>query len=412
MLIADIARIQADIGQLKSISEPCEAGTTRIGFTPMYRRGVDYFKRRMSETGLYVREDGIGNIYGRLEGTENGLPVILSGSHLDTVRCAGAYDGIAGTVCALEAARMLIENGISLRHSYEVIGTIEEEGSRFGQVLIGSQFITGVFGDKELDALSDPDGTTLREILKAYLPADTCPAYRQDDEILAFLELHDEQGPVLETENIDIGIVESIVAISWLTVTVTGFAGHAGTVPMPLRQDAATGACRLIDNIARHTAEHYAYRATATVGKLELLPGSPNCIPSKCIFTVDLRSGKMSDIDELAAFIRKLAEEVERQCNVEIQINMDFRQESIAMDEKLRGLLKKSCERLGFHNKYINSGAGHDAMVFSARWPTAMLFVPCAKGITHNPAEYVSPEALVKGTNVLYQTILCLDSEL
>ena len=340
MEMADMMRIQADIERLKSISGLCETGTTRIGYTQAYRQGADYFKSRMAEAGLTIREDSVGNVYGRLEGTEGGLPVILSGSHLDTVRCAGAYDGIAGAVCALEAARMFRENGISLRHPYEVIGTIEEEGTRFGQVLMGSQFITGVFGDKELDTFGDSDEGSLREILKAYLPADAYPAYRKDDEILAVLELHDEQGPVLETENVDIGIVENIVAISWLSVTVIGFAGHAGTVPMPLRQDASTGACRLIDGIARHTLEHYAFGATATVGRLALSPGSSNCIPSKCVFTVDLRSGEMSTIDELTAFIRKKAEEVAKECNVEIQVHVDSRKEPIAMDERLRGLLR------------------------------------------------------------------------
>lgn len=409
--MADMARIQSDIEQLRNISEPCAAGTTRIGFTQTYRQGADYFKGRMAKAGLDVREDSVGNVYGRLAGAEPELPVILSGSHLDTVRCAGAFDGIAGAVCALEAARMIKENEISLKHSYEVIGTIEEEGTRFGQVLLGSQFITGAFGDKELDTIGDPGGSTLREILTTYSALDACPAYRKDSEILAVLELHDEQGPVLEAENIDVGIVERIVAISWLTVTVTGFAGHAGTVPMPMRQDAATGACRLIDSIARHTTGNYSYTATATIGKLELLPGSSNCIPSKCIFTVDLRSGKISNINEITAFIQKKAEAIAKQCDVEIQVHIDSLKDPIEMDRKLRDLLRKSCDERGYSYRDINSGAGHDAMVFAARWPTAMLFVPCVKGITHNPAEHVSPEALAKGTDVLYQTILALDNE-
>lgn len=408
--MVNMARIDSDIQHLKSISDPCESGTTRIGFTQAYRKGADFFKHRMTEAGLSVREDSAGNIYGKLEGTVPGLPVILSGSHLDTVRCAGAFDGVAGAVCALEAARMLKENNVSLRHSYEVIGTMEEEGTRFGQVLLGSQFITGVFGDKDLDTISDPDGTALREILNDYLPANTCPAYRENNEILAVLELHDEQGPVLETENIDIGIVENIVAISWLTVTVTGFAGHAGTVPMPLRQDAATGACRLIDSISRHTMANYALSATATIGKLQLLPGSSNCIPAKCIFTVDLRSGNILNIDELTAFIQKKSEEIAKECHLAIEIHINSRKDPIKMDRKLRDLLRKSCEHSGYSYRDINSGAGHDAMVFSTRWPTAMLFVPCEKGVTHNPAEYVSPQSLAKGTEVLYQTILALDA--
>lgn len=408
--MADKTRIHSDIEQLKKISEPCEAGTTRVGFTETYRRGAEFFKKRMEEAGLTVREDSVGNVYGKLEGSSAELPVILSGSHLDTVRCAGAFDGIAGAVCALEAARMIKESGISLRHSFEVIGTIEEEGTRFGQVLLGSQFVTGAFGEEELDTIGDPDGTTLNEILKSYLPVETCPAYRKDDEILAVLELHDEQGPVLETENIDIGIVENIVAISWITVTVNGFAGHAGTVPMPLRQDAATAASNLISGIAKHTTTHYANIATATIGKITLEPGSSNCIPSKCVFTVDLRSGKMSNINELTEFIQNMSKKIEKEYNTKIQINIDSRKEPIEMDNNLQELIRKSCDELGYTYRNMNSGAGHDAMVFSARWPTAMLFVPCEKGITHNPAEYVSLEALTKGTNVLFQTILALDS--
>lgn len=407
--MADVKRIQSDIDKFRHITEPCDAGITRIGFTETYRQGSDYFKDCMKKIGLTVREDKVGNVYGRLEGSEKNLPAIMSGSHLDTVRCAGAFDGIAGAVCALEVARMMKEKGVVLRHPFEVVGTMEEEGTRFGQVLLGSQFITGVFGGKELDSIKDPEGNTLREIRRSYLPRNVCPAYRKDDEILAFLELHDEQGPVLEDENIDIGIVEGIVGISWLTVTVNGFAGHAGTVPMPLRQDAATGACRLVNSIALHTSRCYADRATATVGKLELLPGSSNCIPSKCTFTVDIRSAQMSNIDELIEYIRKESREVEKECNVEINIYVNSRKEPIKLNRDIGNLIQKSCEKLGYSYRKMNSGAGHDAMVLSSRWPTAMIFIPCRKGITHNPEEYVSPGALEKGCETLYNTILALD---
>jgi allantoate deiminase len=409
--LVNIQRVLRDIEALRIISEPCEAGTTRIGFTPTYRQGVNYFKDQLSKAGLVVREDLIGNVYGRVEGSVANLPAIVSGSHLDTVRCAGAYDGIAGVVCALEVARMLVENGVSLRHPFEVMGIIEEEGTRFGQVLLGSRFVTGAFGDSELDSIQDADGQSLRSILETYSPDQTVRAYREDNEVLVFLELHDEQGPLLQAENTDIGIVESIVAISWLTVSVVGFSGHAGTVPMPLRQDAATAACRLIDAISRFTTEHYAYRATATVGKIELKPGSTNCIPGHCVFTIDLRAGELETIDALITFIRKKAEEVAQDCQVEIRMDVDSRIAPIVLDKNLRDLIQTSCEQLGYSYRVMNSGAGHDAMVFAARWPAAMLFVPCDKGITHNPAEYISPDALRKGTEVLYRTILALDEK-
>lgn len=408
--MANQQRILEDLLALKQISDPCPAGTTRIGFTPTYRKGADFFKERMAQAGLNVREDCIGNVFGRLEGTLPDTPVILSGSHLDTVRCAGAYDGIAGAVCALEVARMLQENKIQLRHPYEVAGIIEEEGTRFGQVLLGSKFITGVFSDADLDRIQD-NGTTLRTILTDYALPDAAPVLRSKEECLAFLELHDEQGPVLEAEHTDIGIVDRIVAISWLTVTVTGFAGHAGTVPMPLRQDAAQGACRLIDRILRHTTEHYPSSATATVGKLDLLPGSSNCIPASCTFTVDLRAGELSTVETLTGYIKEQAAEVAKECSVSIDVSVGSKTDAIRMDAHLQQILRRSCQEAGATFRTLNSGAGHDAMVFSAHWPTAMLFVPCAKGITHNPEEYVSPQQLAKGADVLYQAVLALDRE-
>lgn len=408
--LANMLRIVEDINILKDITEACEDGTTRVGFTATYRRGAEFFKDRMRDAGLIVREDSIGNVYGRLEGRYNDKPVILSGSHLDTVRCAGAYDGIAGAVCALEVARRLKENQVILNHSFEVMGLIEEEGTRFGQVLLGSKFVTGAFTDESMDQIKDPDdGRTLREIVKEYAVPDACPAYRNKEEVKAFLELHDEQGPLLETEGVDVGIVENIVAISWLTVTVIGFAGHAGTVPMPLRQDAATGASKLISSISDYTTENYAYTATATVGKLQLTPGSSNCVPSKCVFTVDLRSGEMSNVEEVINYIRECAANIASECDVNIEISVDSKQEAIAMDKDLRRCMHASCEKLGYSHRDINSGAGHDAMIFSSHWPTAMIFIPCVKGITHNPKEYVHPEFLAKGADVLYETILTID---
>lgn len=409
--MANAARIEADILALKEISEPCAAGTTRVGFTSVYRQGAEFFKERMAQAGLVVREDSVGNVYGRLEGSRPDAPVILSGSHLDTVRCAGAYDGVAGAVCALEVARMLRENGVTLRHPYEVMGVMEEEGTRFGQVLLGSKFVTGVFGEADLDRIKDETGTTLRQVLAEYAHPGAVPVRRGKEACLAVLELHDEQGPVLEAEGIDVGIVERIVAISWLTVTVTGFAGHAGTVPMPLRQDAAWAACRLVDRILTHTKEQYARTATATVGKLGVLPGSSNCIPASCTFTVDLRSGELATVEELTDYIRAQARAVEAECDVTIDVQVGSKTDAIELDRHLREVLAQSCGALGITHRPLNSGAGHDAMVFSGHWPTAMLFVPCAKGVTHNPAEYVSPEQLARGADVLYQTILTLDRE-
>lgn len=412
--MVDGLSIEKMINDLRLITEDeSQAGTTRIGFTKTYRRGVDYIKAAMKKAGLTVWEDSVGNVYGRLEGSEANLPAIVTGSHLDTVRCAGAYDGIAGVVCGIAAAEQLRNRDKPLRHPLEVIALIEEEGTRFGQVVLGSKFITGEFGDGDLERIVDPEsGQSLKSILADYLPSETKPAYREQNEIAVFIELHDEQGPLLEEKQVDIGLVRGIVAISWLTIRVEGFAGHAGTVPMPLRRDAMTGAARLIDNIAKHTTEAYPYEATATVGKIKLLPGSSNSVPDECSFTVDLRSGRLSVIEDLTVEIQEQANAIAAALSLKITVTVDSKVPGIEMDKRVQECLAASCEKLGYSSLAMDSGAGHDAMIFAKRWPTGMLFIPCAKGITHNPAEYVKPEHLAKGANILYESVISLDQRL
>jgi len=408
--LAIIERLQQDIEFLRNCSEPCEAGTTRLSYTNEYRKGANYIKKQMEDAGLAVREDSVGNIYGLLEGRDPYAPKIITGSHLDTVRCAGAFDGMAGVVCALEVARMLRDNGERLNHSFEVLGTIEEEGSSFGQVLLGSQFIEGSFGEKELDLVSSNNGKTLRQILTEYSQYESpMPACRREDKIKAFIELHTEQGPILESLGIDIGIVERIVAISWLNITVTGFAGHSGTVPMNNRQDAGIGAFNLIVDTNRFVKENYAESATATIGQIKLSPGSSNCIPSKCSFTVDLRSGEINNIEEITRYIHSQALCIEKQCGVAIDIRIASLKHPIQMDKQIQNLIKQSCNELGYTCKQMNSGAGHDAMIFARRWKTGMIFIPCVRGITHHPEECVTWENMAIGTDVLYKTILHLD---
>ena len=408
--MADWHRIREDIEAVRRFSQGDEDGVTRLSFTKEYRMAVEYIKGRAREIGLQVREDGVGNVYGLLEGREPGSPRVLSGSHMDTVRCGGAFDGFAGIACALEAARLIQENGKPLRAGFEIVGMVEEEGARFGQVLMGSQFMTGRFGEREMDLLRDEDGVSVRQALEAYYEG-AAPAYRLScDEIKAFLELHIEQGPVLEDNGIAIGIVENIVGISWLQVTVHGFAGHAGTVPMQVRQDAGIAAFDLITNINRHVTERHALNATATVGRLALLPGSANCIPSKCSFTVDLRAGDYAYIEEMTAHIRSCAAGIENKHNVRIDIQIESQKQPVQMDTQIQRAVQKSCDELGYTYMRLNSGAGHDAMIFAEQWKTGMIFVPCHRGITHNPGEHAAWEDLARGADVLYKTVLELDA--
>ena len=411
--MADQKRIYQDIETLRKISEPCAYGTQRPSYTPEYRAGVEYVKSRMREFGLEVREDTVGNLYGVIPGTDPEAPPIISGSHLDSVKCSGAFDGIAGVVCALEAARMIKESSRPLRHTYEVLGTIGEEGTRFGQVLIGSQFIEGTFGEKELDQFRGiEDGLSLREAIHNYgLSADPKGSCRRGEKVKAFIELHAEQGPVLENANTVIGVVENIVAISWIEVAVHGLASHPGTIPMDCRKDAGIGAFRLICEVNRYATERYNGTATVTVGRLNLLPGSTNCIPSECDFTLDIRTCDEEARRDLVEYIVKAAEYIADECRVAIDVKEAVHRESIPTDSHIEDLVEKAAQKLGYSSMRMNSGAGHDAMVFKRIWNSGMIFLPSHDGLTHHPDELVYYDNMEKGANVLYEVIRMLDEE-
>lgn len=393
-----------------SISEPCEEGVQRQSYSAAYRKGVDYIKEEMEKVGLITSEDGVGNVFGRLEGEEEELPVLMSGSHLDTVRCAGGFDGIAGVVCAIEAARMVKESGQPLRHPFIVVGTIGEEGTRFGQVLLGSQFMTGVFGEKQLDSIRGvEDGKTMRETMLDYgLSGDISDVRITPEKVAAMVELHGEQGPVLEESRNDIGIVEAIAGIAWLEITVTGESNHSGTVPMNLRKDAGISAYTMILQLNEYIRDNYCGKATMTAGQLTLSPGSANCIPGKCGFTLDIRSGNVDILKKILDYVEVCANE-QRKDDMIVEVKTLSYRDPVLMEKSIQEIIAQSCQEMQLSYQYMDSGAGHDSMIFAKRWPTAMLFLPNRDGISHNPAEYIDYDAMKKGTEVLYRTLRHLD---
>lgn len=410
--MANQNRLEQDIETLRNISDPCDGGVTRIGLTPRYRQGVNYIKVQMQAVGLTIREDEVGNVYGIMQGTHPTLPSIISGSHLDTVKNAGAFDGIAGVVCALEVARMLKEQNIQLKHNYEVVAFVEEEGTHFGTVLLGSRYITGELNEVDKDRLRNDEGQTLRQILQQYSTGVTTISAKRDPQtIKAFLELHDEQGPVLEATKTDIGIVDNIVAIGQLVITITGFAGHAGTVPMTMRQDAGIAGCQFVSHLNQYTLRKYAEQATLTVGKFSLSPNSANTIPNQCTFTLDIRSGDEKIVHNIIKHVSSLALIINDEFNVVCEVKQVSFKDPVVMDSGLRQLLQATAEDLGLSVRHLNSGAGHDAMIMSGICPTAMMFIPCYKGITHHPDENVTWQDMAKGTDVLFNTIIQLDKK-
>lgn len=388
-------------------------GVQRLSYTTAYREGVNYVSQVMRDEGLQVYEDPIGNLFGFLQGEDPSCPMILSGSHLDTVQCGGAYDGAAGVACALEAAHMIIESGVPLRHTFGVLGTIEEEGSRFGQALLGSRFLTGAFEEEQVNELLEKeDGRTMNAVIREYGLQGMLKNRMLVDKgrVRAFLEIHGEQGPVLEKKKIQAGIVEMIAGIRWLEVIVIGETGHSGTIPMGERKDAGIGAFRILLYLNREITKRYSGDAVVTAGRLCLEPGSINCVPGKCSFTLDIRSGKkeiLKEITELVQTMRGMVQDM----GMDMRVKELSSRDPVPMDSLLQKYFAKSCEMAEVSYMKMNSGAGHDSMVFAQRVPAGMLFLPNRGGVSHCPEEYISGKDLEKGAEVLYGVIRMLDRE-
>lgn len=408
-------RILNDIETLSRISStPIRQGITRISWTREYAKGAGYIKKRMEETGLQTWEDDLGNVCGLLKG-KPGMGVIATGSHLDTVICSGAYDGVQGVACAIEAARYLRDNRIGLSHSLEIIGMAEEEGTRTGNVLTGSSYICQSLVNREIPCYKDSDGVSLDEILGQYrqeagMNAECRRAFLEPP--AAFLEVHDEQGPILEQKGIEIGIVRKIRGIINFEVRLKGKGGHPGTVPMNLRRDSSLAAYEVCLKAGSFVEREYNDEATITVGKMKLLPGSGNSIVQETVFSVDIRFSAQAIGERIEKQVHMYLDEAVRQRNLTMEIKPFTRKPPVPLDERIMEAVRKSCLDMGEDYLMMDSGAGHDSMNFASICPTAMIFSPCAGGVSHNVEEYVSPNALEKVTEALIRTIIRLDKEI
>lgn len=407
---ANPQRIARDIEALRRMSAPGKPGVHRMSFSPEYRAAADYLAGQMSAAGLSVREDGLGVLYGTLPGSDPGAAPILSGSHLDTVPSGGAFDGAAGIVAALEAARMIAQSGTPLRHPLEVVAFIEEEGTLFGHATLASSLMAGTLDDRALDSF-EQGGRSLRQMARDYGASGLIEDIsRQGDRLHGFVELHIEQGPVLEGAGCPIGVVDTIVGLQMLAVRVTGQAGHAGTTPMPGRRDAGIGAFKLILAVNEHVCSRWPGEAVVTVGRMSLEPGGNNVIPSAAAFNFDLRSQREDVIADVRAFIEAKAGELAERMALGITVTPGRVQPPRPMDGGIKAMIAQSAANRGLGHMNLPSGAGHDAMLMAALCRTAMIFVPSDGGLSHNPAENTSAQALADGTNVLYDTLRALDA--
>ena len=404
-IAADPERMEQRIKALSEHGANADGGVDRVAFSDADIAGRAYIMDLMKGAGLDTHVDTAGNIIGRREGNEPDLPPILFGSHIDSVPGGGNYDGDVGVIGALEVIELLEANSIRTRHPLEVVVFSDEEGG-----LTGSRAMAGRIDDSTLSVMSH-SGMTIAEGIRALGgdPDRLDAARREPGEIKAFIELHIEQGAILDEEDIDIGVVEGIVGIRWWDVTIEGFANHAGTTPMNRRWDAMVSAAEYILAV-NQVATSMPGTQVATVGRIHAAPGAPNVIPGEVVLSLEIRdlsAEKMQRVfDEISAAGERIAEARSTPIRYE-EIAVDVA--PAPTDERLRRIIAASADNLGLSNRFMPSGAGHDAQDMALIAPTGMIFVPSVKGISHSPQEFTSAQDMANGASVLFNTVLEID---
>lgn len=389
------------------------ADTTRINgeiwraaYTPEDKIAKNILREWIENLGLEYREDAIGNVYGRLPGTEPGT--VLTGSHLDTVKNGGKYDGALGVVTGVAALGYLKQSGFVPKHSLEVVGLMEEEGSRFSTGCQGSRAICGTLKEEDLKEVGC-DGVTLREaMLSAGYQPEALKSVKRDD-IRAIVELHIEQGPVLESEQKQIGIVDSIVGIVNYELTIHGSQNHAGTTSMPLRHDPVVAAAEFITESTRQMMAE-APSATLTYGAIQVFPGMQNVIADRVNLRIDMRDGSEEELLHDEAILKHALESIESK-GFKLRLGQNHWLKSAKMDPNVIQVIEQHCEEKHLAYKHMNSGAGHDSMVFGKHFPTAMIFVPSIAGISHNPAEATAVSDIQTGFELLCDVLKELSAQ-
>ncbi len=394
-------RLWDSLMELARIGATPKGGVKRLTLTEEDRRARDLFCQWGREAGLAVAIDGVGNLFARRAGTEPGVPPVAMGSHLDSQPSGGKFDGAFGVMAGLEVLRTLNDAGVRTRAPMEVVSWTNEEGSRFTPVLMGSGVFAGIFTLEHVRAQKDLDGVTVGEALDGIGYAGSARPHK----LSAYFEAHIEQGPVLENEGKTIGVVQGTLGQRWYDVTVTGQDAHAGPTPMELRQDALIGASRLVLEVNRIAREFPDY-ARGTVGFLQVKPNSRNVIPGEVRASVDFRNAKASTLDAMCEELSRVAKRIEAECRVTIELREIVHFKACAFDPVLVGHVRAAAAALGHSHRDIVSGAGHDAVSVARVAPAAMVFVPCAGGLSHNEIESATPADLAAGCDVLLHAAL------
>jgi beta-ureidopropionase / N-carbamoyl-L-amino-acid hydrolase len=398
-------RIVDHLTALSQFGKNPQGGVSRVAYSEADRQGREYVMGLMHAAGLDVGIDAAGNIVGRRAGSDSTLKPLLMGSHIDSVPEGGNFDGDVGSLSAIEVAQTLSENKLTTRHPLEVFIFADEEGGT-----IGSHALSSEIPEKQLNLVSN-SGKTIRDGTKFIGgdPDKLASVRRKRGDIHAYLELHIEQGGILDTEKLNIGVVEGIVGIRQWEVKIEGFANHAGTTPMNQRRDAMLAAAKFIEAVNRIVTS-IPGRQVGTVGKLQAWPGAYNVIPGKVILGLELRDLDAAKIQMLYKKIRDEATPISKASGTTLEFTETNTIVPAPTDERIRKLIDETARGLGLTTKWMPSGAGHDAQEIARLGPVGMIFVPSVGGISHSPKEYSRPEDISGGANVLLHTLLRLDA--
>jgi N-carbamoyl-L-amino-acid hydrolase len=410
-LSIDSAAIQADLDAIAACSDTPPPGVTRVVYGAADQRARAYLRERCREAGLALHEDALGNLFARWQGSEPHLPAVASGSHIDAIPASGQFDGTVGVVGALEAIRALRRAGHAPRRSLELLLFTSEEPTRFGVGCLGSRALSGALAPEALRALSDAEGRSLDELrAQAGFTGPLESVALQPGQYAAFVELHIEQGPLLEVEGLPIGVVRAIAAPAALRLRLRGEGGHAGAVLMMGRRDALLAGAEVALAVELAALSSGSPDTVATTGRFEVAPGAVNAIPSAATLEIDVRDVAAEPRDRALAAIEQAVEEVCGRRRVEYTLERLNADPPATCDPEVVATIIRACVELGSGYQVMVSRAYHDSLFIARLCPTAMIFIPCRNGISHRPDEYVAPEQIHQGVAVLAHTLAQLSS--
>lgn len=382
---------------------------TRFSYTKEDIMAKKYIIQKMKDLGMEVHMDYVGNIFGRKEGKNKELPAVLIGSHLDTVKNGGKYDGIAGIVTGIEIINVLKENNITTEYPIEVVAFAEEEGGTYGTAFLGSQWYAEKLDEKDLEKFNNDRGKNIKESVKILdeLNDKVIRCKNKEKNIRSMFELHCEQGPTLEDNNKELGIVEGITGSSSFKVELEGEANHAGTTPMGSRKDPFYTASLISVELNNYVRKQNRY-SVGTIGNIKLEPNSYNIIPEKATFTMDIRSLDINIMKNIIEHIKEFIKKTSGKYDIKYSITKNHLENPVQLSKELVEKLEESCKERNYNYQVMASGAGHDSIIMSEICDTCMVFVPSKDGRSHCPEEYSKPEDIAKGGDIILDAIIKL----